>query len=294
MSLPINTPRKVTLGLAQFAMSTEPDQNLAKAEELIRVAAKRGAQVICLPELFRSPYFPIVEKAPRDYSEPIEGKVLDRLSALAKELKVVIVAGSIFEASPDALYNTSYVLDVDGKLLGKYRKLHIPHDPGFFEQHYFAPGNLGYKVFSTPFGNIGVLICFDQWFPEAARAVALAGADIIFYPTAIGTVKGLAQSEGNWQEAWENVQRGHAIANNLVVAAVNRVGVEQDTEFWGGSFVCDAFGKTLVRGSKAEEVLVCEVDLNHGIYVRDSWRFFHNRRPDTYKELIAPGRVPRE
>ncbi len=278
--------KKVALGLIQMSMTEDAKDNLAVAVEKIGEAAERGARIVCLPELFRSPYFPQEEKSDFDYAEEVPGETGKALSEAARENKVVLVGGSVFEKAGGKSFNTSMVFDENGKMLGKYRKLHIPHDPNFFEQNYFAPGDLGYKVFNTSFGNIGVLVCYDQWFPEAARINALMGADIVFYPTAIGLVQGVEQAEGNWQEAWMNVQRGHAIANGMVVAAVNRVGSEGNTTFWGGSFVCDAFGKTLAQGGLKEEIVLAKVDFEHGRNVREGWRFFYNRRPETYKKIV--------
>jgi predicted amidohydrolase len=282
-----NTKIDVDLGLLQMPMVEDPAANLVKALQLVSQAAQKGAQIICLPELFRSPYFPQVPSPPRDYSEPLLGEVSEALSNAAATHKVVLVGGSIFEATGDGKgFNTTLVYGTEGELIGKYRKTHIPNDPGFYEQCYFSPGDTGYQVFDTPWCKIAVLICYDQWFPEAARAAALKGAEIIFYPTAIGNVEGVIQREGNWQEAWENVQRGHAIANNVVVAAVNRVGTEGHTTFWGGSFVCDAFGKTLIRGSDKEELVIQRIDLNHGRFARDAWRFRVSRRPETYRGIV--------
>lgn len=277
--------REVVLGLIQMRMSSSVEANLRKAVEKIKEAASKGAQVVCLPELFNSLYFPQEEKA-NAFSEEIPGKVSEALSKAAKENKVVVVGGSIFERSGGKFFNTSMVFDENGKLLGKYRKMHIPQDDKFFEQNYFAQGDLGFQVFDTRFGKISVLICFDQWFPEAARVCALKGAEIIFYPTAIGRVDGIEQVEGDWREAWTDVQRGHAIANNLVVAGVNRVGREGCIDFWGSSFVSDAFGKIVVRGSEKEEVVIAKVDLSHGKDIREGWRFLHNRRPEAYKKIV--------
>ena len=281
--------RKVVLGLIQMSMTADAAKNREKAGVMIAQAAARGAQVVCLPELFTSPYFCTVENAGFEYAEEIPGATAEFLARCASAEKIVLVGGSIHEHSVKSskYFNTAMVFDEQGKMLGDYRKTHIPHDPAFFEQIYFSPGDTGFRVFETSRGKISVLICYDQWYPEAARSSALLGADIIFYPTAIGTVRGIEQSEGNWQEAWENVQRGHAIANGLIVAAVNRAGTEGDSTFWGGSFVCDAFGKTLARGGSAEEVIICEVDLDHSAAVREGWRFFPNRRPEMYGGLSA-------
>ncbi|MFN8390632.1 MAG: carbon-nitrogen hydrolase [Bdellovibrionota bacterium] len=277
--------RPVTLGLVQMSMDRSAAKNREKAAQMVREAASQGAEIVCLPELFTSPYFCTIEDAGFEYAEEAAGNTMSALSRVAQEAKVTLVGGSIHERAGDKYFNTSLLFDPRGKQIGSYRKTHIPHDPGFYEQHYFAPGDTGFRIFETKKANVGVLICYDQWYPEAARSTALLGADIIFYPTAIGTVKGIPEAEGSWQEAWENVQRGHAIANALVVAAVNRVGTEGDTTFWGGSFVCDAFGKTLVRGGNDEQVLVCQVDLDHSAAVRKGWRFFENRRPRAYKQL---------
>ncbi|MCO6432661.1 MAG: acyltransferase [Deltaproteobacteria bacterium] len=278
---------KIKIALAQFAMTDEPKENLDKALTYIRRAAEREAQVVCLPELFRSPYFCVEESCPRDYSERLDGETKTVIGEVAKSGKIAVIAGSIYEDCDNKKYNTAMVFNAKGEMLGAYRKTHIPHDPAFFEMNYFEPGDSGFKVFDLGFAKVAALICYDQWFPEAARACALMGADIIFYPTAIGNVNGIEPTEGNWQEAWENVQRGHAIANCLVVAAVNRVGIEGKSTFWGGSFVCNAFGKTLVRGGVAEELIVQEIDLEHSRQVRESWRFFPSRRPGAYKGLSS-------
>lgn len=291
---------KVTLGLVQMSMQEDKEANLKKAVCMISEAAQKGAHVVALPELFTSPYFPREENGTCKYAEKIPGPTSEALSEAAAGNGVVVVGGSIFEKAGKKKYNTTMVFDQKGALLGTYRKMHIPHDPNFYEQCYFEPGDLGYKVFTikdtirkttnarrkTHDAKLGTLICYDQWYPEAARINALMGADIVLYPTAIGTVKGVEQSEGNWQRAWETVQRGHAIANGMIVAAVNRVGTEKNMTFWGGSFVCDAFGKILARGGLKEEVVLATVDLEHGKQVREGWRFFHNRRPETYKKLV--------
>ncbi|MFA6490207.1 MAG: nitrilase-related carbon-nitrogen hydrolase [Candidatus Micrarchaeia archaeon] len=280
--------KKVRIGLAQMRMSGDMGENLARAESLVHKAAKKGAQIVCLPELFNAPYFAQYRKEEgmvEKLAEEIPGKTTRFLSECARKNNVVLVGGSIYEKSGTHLYNTSVIFASDGKMMGIYRKTHIPHDPMYFEQDYFERGDSGYKVFDTPFCRIAVLICYDQWFPEAARSAALAGAQIIFYPTAIGTVKNVEQAEGNWQEAWENVMRGHAIANCIPVAASNRVGSEGEMDFWGGSFVCNAFGKTLKRAGKREGVIIAEIDLQHGRDVAEGWRFFYNRRPETYGSI---------
>jgi agmatine deiminase len=283
---------RLKVGLVQMAMSSDQGENLRKAVSMAEEAAASGARIICLPELFTTPYFPR-EEDPQGTGErggllaTVPGMVTDALSQLARGTGTVVVGGSIYEAAEDGMYNTSVVLDTDGRMLGRYRKTHIPHDDHFWEQHYFKPGDTGFQAFRTSLGRVSPLICYDQWFPEAARCCALLGAEIIFYPTAIGTVQGVEQAEGDWQQAWENVMRGHAIANAVPVCAVNRVGTEEDSEFFGGSFVCDAFGKTLARGGRGEEVVLAELDLEHGRRIREGWRFFHNRRPECYGALVG-------
>ncbi len=204
----------------------------------------------------------------------------------------MIIAGSIYEDAGKKRFNTAMVYDAQGKHLGDYRKTHIPHDPSFYEQNYFGSGGDNYQVFKTSIRGqdvtFGVLICYDQWFPEAARSLALLGAEIIFYPTAIGTIAGVVQEEGSWQHAWRTVMMGHAVANATVVAAINRVGREHDSIFWGGSFVCDAFGRILAEGSNREEVVTAPIRLDHNQAIKEGWRFFKERRPDTYGLLTKP------
>jgi agmatine deiminase len=281
---------KVKVALIQMSMGDNIDENVAKAVRLIESAAKKGANIICLPELFNTIYFPQDERAdPSRYSESIPGKTSDAISKAAKNNKVIVISGSTFEKASAGgktkFYNTSVVFDETGKLLGKYRKMHIPHDENFYEQNYFEKGDLGYQVFETRYGKIATLICYDQWFPEAARIVSLMGADIIFYPTAIGLVDGIEQDEGNWQDAWTTVQRGHAISNGVAVCATNRVGQEAKMNFWGGSFISSQFGTILAKGGDKEEVVMAEIDLSLGKNVKEGWRFFYNRRPGTYKKL---------
>jgi predicted amidohydrolase len=280
----------VTIGLAQMEMRSEPSRNLDRAVEMIGEAKRMGADMVCLPELFTSTYFAQYANPGRvDMDgvplENVPGNTEERLSDSARKNRIIVVGGSIYERDAAGRFNTCLTFDQEGKMLGKYRKVHIPHDESFYEQHYFTPGDLGFKVYETDRGRIGTLICYDQWFPEAARINALMGAEIVFYPTAIGTVRGVEQAEGDWQRAWENAMRGHAITNGMVVAAVNRAGNEDKMDFWGGSFVCDAFGKTLVRAGAEEQVVTATVDLGHGRSVREGWRFFHNRRPDQYGKL---------
>jgi predicted amidohydrolase len=224
---------KVQLGLVQMRTTTKRDENLKKAVAMVGEAAEKGAKIVCLPELFDSRYFPqkeVSDAAP----ERLPSATSESLAAAAERNRVVLVGGSLFERYGGKSYNTSLVFDEHGNELGRYRKVHIPQDPSFYEKDYFSPGG-EYRVFETRYGKLGVLICFDQWYPEPARVSKLLGAEMLFYPTAIGAVRGIEQVEGSWQDAWETVQRGHAIANSVVVAAVNRVGVEDDMEFWGAA-----------------------------------------------------------
>lgn len=278
--------RKTKIGLIQMKMVKSKEKNLSKAVSMARKAAAKGAQIICLPELFSTLYFPQKEndKTAFELAESITGKTTKRLCSLARELGAVIIA-PFYEKSRKNFYNTIALIDEKGKIAGKYRKMHIPHDPLFYEQNYFKKGNMGFKVFKTKFGNIAPLICFDQWFPEAARILALKGADIIFYPTAIGWIKGY-NAPDDWLDAWTSIQRSHAIANSVHVAAVNRVGRESKLDFWGSSFVCGPFGKILAKASeKKEQVIVQEIDFAHNERVREGWGFFRNRRPKSYGHL---------
>ena len=280
--------KSVNVGLIQMSMSGDVQENLSKAIDKIQDAANQGAQIICLPELFTTPYFPQKEKIDVFHAaEKIPGPTTDELSEVSKKNKVILIGGSIFEKDGKKFYNTSIIFDGKGKILGKYRKMHVPHDPSFYEQNYFSPGDTGYKVFKTNFCNVGTLICYDQWYSEAARINALMGAEVIFYPTAIGWRKDIEPEEGNWQDAWEKVQIGHAIANSVIIAAENRVGVEDQMIFWGGSFACDQFGKIIARGSDKEEIIIAECDLTLGSKVEQGWRFMQNRRPETYGKIIT-------
>jgi agmatine deiminase len=257
---------------------------MKRTAEKIRDAASKGAKIICLQELYRTKYFPTDEK--RDatkLAEPIPGQTTSVLSSLAKELGVIIIA-PIFEVdkSSDKHYNTAVVIGTDGNLMGAYRKMHIPHDPFFYEKNYFEVGDTGYQVFRTPDVNFGVLICYDQWFPEAARTLALQGADLIFYPSAIGHLEGDPLSQEDWHTAWENIQRSHAIANGIHIASVNRVGTEGKVNFWGASFVCDAFGRIIKRAGSDEEVVIAELDISQNKKIQEGWGFLRNRLPTTY------------
>jgi len=277
--------------LPQLLIGDDPKANLAKATDRIRDAAAQGAQIVCLPELFLGPYFCQVEDHRFfQLAEPIPGPSTARLCDLARELEVVIIA-SLFEKRAEGLYhNTAAVIDADGSYLGKYRKMHIPDDPQFYEKFYFTPGDLGFRAWNTRFGRIGVLICWDQWYPEAARLTAMAGAEILFYPTAIGWLPPEKAEFGERQQAaWETIQRSHAIANGAFVAAVNRVGLERagpsGIEFWGGSFVADPNGRILAKGSEREETLIVPCDLSQVDLVRTHWPFLRDRRIDAYADL---------
>jgi N-carbamoylputrescine amidase len=284
---------KFRIGLVQMSCSPEPDENLAKAEERIREAAGRGAQIVCLPELFRSQYFCREEDARLfDLAEPIPGPSTARLGAVAKEQNVVIIA-SLFERRTAGVYhNTAAMIGTTGEILGLYRKMHIPDDPLYFEKYYFTPGDLGFRNFDTPFGRISTLVCWDQWYPEAARLATLGGAQILFYPTAIGWHPSEKAEYGAAQhDAWKTIQRSHAIANGLYVAAVNRVGYEGPPEcgleFWGASFVADPFGQIVAEASHdREEILITECDPARTEDVRRNWPFLRDRRIDAYPPIL--------
>lgn len=277
--------KKVRLGLVQMSMSDDRASNLAKARGLTEVAAADGADVVCLPELFGSRYFPTARYS-RISPEPVPGPTTRAISSWARRLGTVIVGGSVYERAGGKNYNTCLVFDRRGKVISKYRKVHIPQDEHYYEQDYFASGR-GYAVAKTSVGRLGTLICFDQWYPEPARVERIMGADVLFYPTAIGWVKGIEPVEGDWRQAWEKVQVGHAIANTVVVCAVNRVGTEGATTFWGGSFVCDQFGKVLARADDREQVLLATCDLELGRQVEQGWGFMRNRKPATYRRLTT-------
>ena len=279
---------KVKIGLVQTSCSEVPSENMTKAIKGIREAAAKGANIVCLQELFRSLYFCTSEEyAPFTLAESIPGPTTDQLQPIAKELGVVIIA-SLFEKRAEGLYhNTTAVIDADGTYLGKYRKMHIPDDPSFYEKFYFAPGDLGFKSFPTKFGKLGVLICWDQWYPEAARLTALTGAEILFYPTAIGWAEGeekkICEDQYN---AWQTMQRAHAIANGIPVVSVNRVGKESKLNFWGGSFVANTLGEILYQAPHdKEEIAVVEIDLATSNSTRMHWPFLRDRRVDAYENI---------
>jgi N-carbamoylputrescine amidase len=284
---------KLTVGLLQRQCSKDAAANLAGTVEAIREASKRGAQIVCLEELFRSQYFCREENADNfDLAESIPGSTTEALSKLARDLRIVII-GSIFERRAAGLYhNTAVVLDADGALLGLYRKMHIPDDPLYYEKFYFTPGDLGFPNFDTRYGRIGVLVCWDQWYPEGARLSSLRGANILFYPTAIGWHPSEKAEFGAAQlDAWRTIQRSHAIANGIFVAAVNRVGFEgppdSGLEFWGSSFVADPFGQLIAESpTNKEEILIAECDLGRMEEVRRNWPFLRDRRTDAYAPLL--------
>jgi N-carbamoylputrescine amidase len=285
---------KFRIGLIQMACSTDPNENLAKAEWRIREAAGKGAQIVCVQELFRSQYF-CREEDPGlfDLAEPVPGPTTESFARLARALEVAIV-GSVFERRAAGVYhNTALVVDADGALLGIYRKMHIPDDPGYYEKYYFAPGDLGFRCFDTRFARVAPLVCWDQWYPEAARLAALGGAQVLFYPTAIGWhPPEKARSGAAEHDAWRTIQRAHAIANGLYLAAVNRVGYEgppeTGLEFWGGSFVADPFGQVLAAASHdGEETLIVECDPRRIEKVRREWPFLRDRRIDAYGPMLS-------
>jgi N-carbamoylputrescine amidase len=286
-------PAKVVLGLVQMAMSDDQSDNMRRAVAGVREAAAKGAKVICLPELFLSRYFCQVEDHRFfQLAEPIPGPSTTSLGTIAKELGVVIIA-SLFEKRAEGLYhNTTAILDADGKYLGKYRKMHIPDDPNYYEKFYFTPGDLGFRSWDTQHAKAGVLICWDQWYPEAARLTALTGAQILFYPTAIGwLIPEKAEYGAAQQASWETIQRSHAIANGVYVVAVNRVGVEpgpnQGIEFWGGSFVAAPNGEIIAQAGSGEETIVVEVDTGRVDVARTHWPFLRDRRVDAYGGIVS-------
>jgi N-carbamoylputrescine amidase len=280
--------KKVTIGLIQMSCGPQPAANLKKAISRIGEAAASGARIVCLQELFRSRYFCQSEDVKNfKLAEPIPGPSTEALSKVARQKKIVIVA-SIFEKRAAGIYhNTAVVIDANGKIAGRYRKMHIPDDPLYYEKFYFTPGDLGFRTHETKYAKVGALVCWDQWFPEAARLTALSGAQFLFYPTAIGWLPN-EKSEMNEAQhsAWETIQRAHAIANGVYVAVVNRVGVEGDLNFWGQSFVADPFGRIIAKASSdREEVLIVNCDLDQIDETRQNWPFLRDRRVDYYSAL---------
>ncbi len=290
---------KFTIGLIQMSCGPEPADNMAKAFDRVRQAAKQGANVICLPELFQTQYFCQREDtALFDLAEPIPGPSTRKIGELARESGVVIVASLFERRAPGIYHNTAAVLDETGALKGIYRKMHIPDDPLYYEKYYFTPGDLGFKCFDTKFGNIGTLVCWDQWYPEGARLTAIQGAQVLFYPTAIGWHPAEKAEFGKAQhDAWRTIQRAHAIANGVYVGVVNRVGKENGDvrgnkvdgaglEFWGGSFIADPFGQVLAEASHdKEEILLADIDVQRMEDVRRNWPFLRDRRIESYGKI---------
>ena len=289
------------VGLIQMSATPDPDENLCHAIERVRQAAAQGAHVICLPELFQTQYFCQREDASLfDLAEPIPGPTSNRLSELAAELHVVLIASLFEKRAPGVYHNTAAVYDTNGTLVGLYRKMHIPDDPLYYEKFYFTPGDLGFRTFDTAVGRVGTLVCWDQWYPEGARLTALKGAQVLFYPTAIGWHPAEKADFGPAQhDAWRTIQRAHAIANGVYVAVVNRTGYETGNirgksapggglEFWGGSFLCDPFGRVTAEAShNKEEIVLGDIDLRTLEDIRRNWPFLRDRRIDSYAPITS-------
>jgi N-carbamoylputrescine amidase len=294
-------PEKYSVGLVQMSATPDPEQNLLRAIDRIHQAAARGATIVCLPELFQTQYFCQREDASLfDLAESIPGATTTRLANVAKELGIVLIASLFEKRAPGVYHNTAVMFDANGELLGLYRKMHIPDDPLYYEKYYFTPGDLGFRAFDTNVGRVGTLVCWDQWYPEGARLTALQGAQTLFYPTAIGWHPAEKAKFGQAQhDAWRTIQRAHAIANGVYVAVVNRVGFETGDirgksapgaglEFWGGSFLCDPFGRVIAEASHGkEEILVGEVDLRALEDIRRNWPFLRDRRIDSYGGITS-------
>ena len=288
--------RNFTIGIVQMSCGPDPAENMDRAIRHVRDAAKQGAELICLPELFQTQYFCQREDiALFELAEPIPGPATQRLAELARELKITLIASLFERRAPGLYHNTAAILDRDGDLLGIYRKMHIPDDPLYYEKYYFTPGDLGFKAFEADFGKFGTLVCWDQWYPEGARITAAQGANVLFYPTAIGWHPDeKAQCGESQYDAWRTIQRAHAIANGVYVAAVNRVGFEtgnihgnqatgKGLEFWGGSFIADPFGQIVAEAPHDKEaILLAEIDLHRIEDVRRNWPFWRDRRIDAY------------
>jgi len=292
---------KFSVGLVQMSATPDPDKNLQRAVDRLHQASAKGAQLVCLPELFRTQYFCQREDAALfDLAEPIPGPTTKALAEVAQRLRIVVV-GSVFEKrAPGVYHNTAVMIDADGSLRGIYRKMHIPDDPLYYEKYYFTPGDLGFKAFDTQVGRVGTLVCWDQWYPEGARLTALQGAQVLFYPTAIGWHPDEKEQYGTAQyDAWQTIQRAHAIANGLYVCAVNRVGHEdgdirgnkapgKGLEFWGGSFIADPFGRVIAKAShEKEEIVIGEVDARVIEDTRRNWPFLRDRRIDSYGKITS-------
>jgi N-carbamoylputrescine amidase len=294
-------PDKFRIGLVQMSATPDPDKNLQRAIDRLGQAAAKGAQIVCLPELFQTQYFCQREDAALfDLAEPIPGPATAKLAEAAKQLGIVLIASLFEKRAPGVYHNTAVMIDADGSLRGIYRKMHIPDDPLYYEKYYFTPGDLGFKAFDTQVGRVGTLVCWDQWYPEGARITALQGAQVLFYPTAIGWHPAEKEQWGIAQhDAWQTIQRAHAIANGVYVAVVNRVGFEQGDirgnkapgqglEFWGSSFIADPFGRVIAQASHdKEEILLGEVDLRALEDIRRNWPFLRDRRVDSYAPITS-------
>lgn len=280
--------RKIKLSLVQRRCLTDPEKNISQTIAKIRATAEKGAHVILLQELFNTTYFcQKVDDIYFDWAQPIPGPITDWLTDIAEELEIVIVAPFFERRAAGIYHNSLVVIDADGTLMGTYRKKHIPDDPGFYEKCYFTPGDDNYQVFDTKYAKIGTLICWDQWYPEAARITALKGAELLVYPTAIGTLPDEDETESReFLKAWQTIQQSHAIANGCIVASINRVGKEGEINFWGHSFVTGPFGQMISEAGSKEETLIAEVDLSKIEKQRQTWPFFRDRRIDTYKPVL--------
>ena len=292
---------KYRVGLVQMSATPDPDKNLQRAIDRVHQAQAKGAQIVCLPELFQTQYFCQREDAALfDLAEPIPGPTTARLSEVARQLKIVLVASLFEKRAPGVYHNTAVMIDSDGSLRGIYRKMHIPDDPLYYEKYYFTPGDLGFKAFDTQVGRVGTLVCWDQWYPEGARLTALQGAQVLFYPTAIGWHPDEKEQFGQAQyDAWQTIQRAHAIANGVYVAVVNRVAFEEGDvrgnkasgkglEFWGGSFIADPFGRLIALASHdKEEILIGDVDPRALEDIRRNWPFLRDRRIDAYAPITS-------
>ena len=279
----------IKIGLIQAKAGENVEENLERTAGFVKQAARKGAEIVCLQELFAYRYFAqIKDDRFFELAESVPGRLSRFLSECAAANRVVLIGGSIYERGAGGkFYNTSLIYDSSGALAGTYRKMHIPHDPNYYEQYYFSPGDLGYVQVKTGKTIVAPLICYDQWYPEAARVNAIQGAQVIFYPTAIGWFKELRRDEPFSAKRWENAMRAHASLNGIFVAAVNRVGREGGLRFWGGSFIADPFGEVLARASHSnEEVLVAKIDLGRIAVSQEGWRFLHNRRPQSYTDLV--------
>ncbi len=281
------THSPVSVALIQSPCSEDIESNIENTTNLIRQAAEQGANIIVLQELFAWPYFcREIDDRYFDWAEPVPGPTTRRLEKPAADLQVVIVASLFEKRNPGIYHNTCAVIDADGTYLGKYRKMHIPEDPGFHEKYYFTPGDLGYRTFDTRFGRIGILICWDQWFPEAARITAMMGARLLIYPTAIASLPEEAgETALRYRNAWQTIQRSHGVANGCYVASTNRVGNESQLAFWGHSFISGPFGEILAEGGLDEQIVMSDIDLSSLDRHRTTWPFFRDRRPDSYNAI---------